>query len=90
MLHAADRDNNFAQMPFVTVFASRPKSDLFSKLTAKLFSPRSYGLMRHGDTTFSQQILDYPQAQRKPEVQPNVSSARTGYKYIPSRVSGVV
>ena len=49
----------------------RSAVDAGGKVTSEFSSPSQDCLMRNHDAAFRQQILDHPQTERKPEVQPN-------------------
>ncbi len=64
-------DDNLIKIPFVAEPAGRSPPDIIGKVSTEFLSPKSNGLMRDDDATRCQQILDHPQAQRKPEIEPN-------------------
>ncbi|NRP76128.1 hypothetical protein ILFOPFJJ_07052 [Ensifer psoraleae] len=63
--------DELVEVPFVTELAGRSLPDIIGKVSAEFLSPKSHGLMRDDDATSCQHILDHPQAERKPEIEPN-------------------
>ncbi|OHZ43573.1 hypothetical protein BBL07_03075 [Agrobacterium vitis] len=49
-------------------------------MPAELLRPEPHGLVRDDEATGSQHILDHPQAQRKPEIEPNGMGNHLGCK----------
>lgn len=47
-----------------------PLPDIIGEVPAEFLRPQSHGLVRDGDATRCQHILDHPHAERKPVVEP--------------------
>jgi hypothetical protein len=67
---ARDRDQGFVEMPNIAA-AWRLAPEAASVRRSKLQRPSTDRLIRHDDAALEQHLLDQPQAQRKPEVQPH-------------------
>ena len=70
MLLAGDADRNLIKMPFVSGCGQAP-ADLIGKALAKLQRPLPHRLMTDHDPSGSEHLLDHPEAERKPKVQPD-------------------
>lgn len=70
VLLAVDGDDNFVEMPFVPL-SSLPTADFRGVGRAELQRPTPDGLVADDDPALGQHILDHPQPQRKPEVEPD-------------------
>ena len=71
MLLAAHRDLYFVGMPLIRKLTRRSAANVGGKMVPTLLSPCPNCLMRHGDAALSQQVLDQPQTEQKPEIQPD-------------------
>lgn len=60
----------------------------FGKVSAKFFSPKSHGLARDDDATSCRHILDHPQAERKPEIEPNGTGNHLRRKSVATIITG--
>lgn len=58
-------------MPFVAKPVSRSAADRSCEFPPELFGPRPYRLVRYHVATLCPQVFDHPQAQGKPEIQPD-------------------
>ena len=65
-----DRDDDFIQMPFVAA-SRRTLADRVSEGLAEFLPPLAHRLAWHANSARSQPFLDHPQAQGKPEIQPD-------------------
>src|ERR1700742_1153421 len=70
LLLAGDADDDLIEVPFVAT-ARRAPLDAVGKLPAELQAPSPDRLIRHRDATRCQHLLDHPQAQWKPKIQPD-------------------
>jgi len=67
---ASDREDDFIHVPFVAA-SRRPPADLVGERLTEFLSPLAHGLIGHTDPTRSKHLLDHPQAQGEPEIQPD-------------------
>ncbi len=74
MFLTACRDHDLVEMPLVSKVTIRSTANVGSELNAEFLSPRPDCLVRKGDATLSQKILNHPQTERKPEIQPDRQS----------------
>ena len=78
---AGDADNYFIQMPNVSR-AWRLMAEAPGILRSELLTPAPDRLIGDDDATLEQHLLDEPEAQRKPEVQPNSMGDDLGRKAV--------
>jgi len=67
---ARDRDHDFVEMPDITTVRSLAP-EAASVRRSELQRPSADRLIGHNDAALEQHLLNQPQAQRKPEVQPD-------------------
>lgn len=82
MLLAPHRDHYFVEMPLISKLTCRSAANVGGKMVSTLLNPCSNCLMRHGDAALSQLILDHPQIDRKPEIQPDRPGDHTPRKSV--------
>lgn len=68
---ATDRNNGFIDVPFIAEPTGRAAADLIGESSPKFLRPQPDCLMGDNDPTSRQQVLDHPQAERKPEIEPH-------------------
>jgi hypothetical protein len=68
--HTGDLEHDFTQMPFIAD-PWQAMTDLVGKRLAELAGPLPHGLVAHDDASGGEHLLDYPQAQRKAEIEPD-------------------
>jgi hypothetical protein len=71
MLRATDRNNSLIEMPFIAEPTGRAAADLIGESSPKFLCPQPDRLVRDNNPSSRQHVLDHPQAERKPEIQPN-------------------
>lgn len=70
-LLSIDRNHGFIEVPFIAEPTGGAAADLIGESSPKFLRPQPNRPMRDNDRSSRQQVLDYPQAERKPEIQPN-------------------
>jgi hypothetical protein len=70
MFLASDRDDDLVEMPFIAELAARTSTNLVGEGASEFFCPQPDRLMRNDDPSRCQHVLDHPQAERKPKIQP--------------------
>jgi hypothetical protein len=70
MLHTGDLYNDLVEMPFVAD-AREPATDSVRERLAKFARPLPHRFVANSDAASGQQLLDHPQPEREPEIQPD-------------------
>jgi hypothetical protein len=78
---STNRDKHLIEMPGVAKPAPSMSQPVCQGLAA-LQTPQAYGLIAHGDSTFSQQLLDIPKAEAKAMIEPHSVRNKLGRKSV--------
>lgn len=68
---STDRNLGFIEVPFLAEPTGGAAADLIGESSPKFLRPQPNRLMGDNDPSSRQQVLDYAQSERKPEIQPN-------------------
>ncbi|OCJ22448.1 hypothetical protein A6U89_28575 [Agrobacterium sp. B133/95] len=68
---SADHNHNFMEVPFVAKPTGGSPADFAGKVPTEFLCPQTHCLMRDNDPTCRQQILDHPQTEREPKIEPD-------------------
>jgi hypothetical protein len=70
MLHTGDLEHDLVQMPFVAG-AREPVRDPVGERLAEFVCSLPHRFVANSDAASGQQLLDHPQPEREPEIQPD-------------------
>src|SRR6516225_11416231 len=70
MLHTGNLEHDLVEMPFVAD-ARKPATDPVGERLVKFARPLPHRFVANSDTASGQQLLDHPQPEREPEIQPD-------------------
>jgi hypothetical protein len=70
LLHTGDLEHDLVQMPFVAD-AREPATDPVGELLAKFARPLQHRFVANDNAAGGQQLLNYTQPEREPEIQPD-------------------